>query len=125
MQKGGNEESAEDLSIMFHRKSRLHWDFPPPVQLTSVEKLILADLAARLALSRALSVVDNPSDFAKALGDDLHEFLTLHRVVGVSADKQYEAEEFLLHKAQELVAASAQHPAAVEPAAVAPRRTRR
>jgi hypothetical protein len=97
----------------------------PATRLTPVEQYALADLAARLTIARALSAADNPAAFAKALGDDLQEFLTLHRVTGVAVGRKHEAEEFLLHKAQELLAACAQHPAAYEPAATAPRRTRR
>lgn len=110
---------------MFKRKINASFDPAADDRLTAIEQYVLTDLAARLALSRALSVADNPTAFAKAIGDDLQEFLTLHKVVGVGVGKKFEAEEFLLQKAQELVAACAQHPAAFEPAAIAPRRTRR
>lgn len=110
---------------MFKRRTNPSIEPAEPTTLTATEQYVLTDLAARLALSRALSVADNPAAFAKAIGDDLQEFLTLHRVVGVGVEKKIEAEEFLLQKAQEVVAACAQHPAAFEPAATAPRRTRR
>jgi hypothetical protein len=110
---------------MIRRNTDHFFDMSGNAHLTATEQFILTDLAARLAFARALSAADNPAAFAKAIGDDLHEFLTLHRVVGIGVEKKAEAEDFLLHKAQEFVAACAQHPAAFEPAATAPRRTRR
>lgn len=115
------------LRVMYTRKTQpgLPAVFTEPSRLTSLERHVLTDLAARLAMSRALSVVSNPAAFAKELGDDLQEFLALHRVTGVAEERRTEAQEFLLQSAQEFVAACAQHPAASEPAATAPRRTRR
>jgi hypothetical protein len=110
-------------------KRKLSSDSPlelvEPARLTPLERHVLSDLGARLAMARALSNADNPAAFSKAIADDLEEFLVLHKVTGVDAERRQEAHDFLLQSAQEFVAACAQHPAAFEPAATAPRRTKR
>jgi hypothetical protein len=92
-------------------------------ELTDKERFLLTDLAAKLALSRAIGMSCDPSTFAKALGDDLEDFIFVHRVTGLDSKKTETAKDFLMAAAQELVANCGVHPAATEPAAAG--RTRR
>ena len=80
--------------------------------LTRLEQFAIRDLAAHIAMGRALSLTGDPHAIAKRIGDDLPRFMMFHHITGIPTAKAAAGNEFLIEAAQTFLASSAHGPAA-------------